>query len=422
MEPRRHPETTSHAETTVIVYLPGTMRSIYDQSVDLLADRLAQAFGMVTGRRHIADRNAQSLVLEPGTELRLRTIRPADGAGRTLVLVEADYGPKLTAAFEDSGIVVQFVKLLALVCRMCPTVVRLLVKRVPAPHSRLSRGQKLLVAGAYVVGVAVLVSLGVAAFEVAAALTAALGENLDDSGGLVDALKAWLKEARGILGGYPWVAGVTPVLADLAVVCSIGAAVLAVLWSLMPSSVPGSIVAIGKEYSGLARYILYGDQRPEIDAYLSAVRGCVVERHPDADVHLVCFSFGCVVGFNHLFPRPEWRQQAPGAFRTVTFMGFPYIVIEAAFPGYLGGRTVAMPAGAPWKNVFLANDVLGSRLQAHLGQIFPTPPPPALHDVKVEPQKSERLNFVADHMAYWDPDDPACSEAFFEVARSIAAG
>src|SRR6185295_2985660 len=112
------------------------------------------------------DRMATTLVLEPGTELRLRTIAPADNPGRNVILAEADYGPMLTASFETSGIVIQFVKLLYLLGRMCPTVALLLCKTVPPPHSRLSRRQKALIACIYGVGFAVLVSIGVTAFEV----------------------------------------------------------------------------------------------------------------------------------------------------------------------------------------------------------------------------------------------------------------
>lgn len=395
-----------------MLYLPGTMRSVYDQSVDLLAERLARACAAVTGRPFLADRSATTLVLEPGTELRLRTITCADEPTRDIVLAEADYTPKLTASLEESGIVIQFFKLLHLLGRMAPTVVRLLWKSVPEPHSHLSRGQKSLVALAYILGFAAFVSIGVTAFEVVAALVGTVTETFKDGTPAAD-------ETQGFLSGYPLLGAA---LSIVLIVCSIGAAVVAVLWSLMPSRIPDSIVAVGKEYSGLVRYILYGERRQEIDGYASAVRDCLAERYPGSDLHLLCFSFGCVIGFNHLFPKPEWKQHNASAFRTVTFLGFPYVVIDAAFPAYLGGRESGPAAeGFPWKNVFLRNDVLGSRLHAHLGEIFAARGNARVEDVMVEPQKGTRLNFVADHMAYWDPDSDECSQAFMEVARSLLA-
>jgi hypothetical protein len=421
MEARHHhSESPARAKTTVLLYLPGTMRSVYDQSIDLLAARLAQAFSLVTGLRFLPDRNATNLVLDPGTELRLRTITCTDDANRTLVLIEADYGPMLTASFGESGIVIQFMKLFALLGRMCPRVVLLLAKSVPEPHTKLSYGQKVLVMSAFVVGVAVLLSIGVAAFQIVAALVATMGDSLKDTGPVVS-LKDWIADLQGYLGRYSWLVAVASGLSVLVIVFSVGGAVLAVLWSLVPSKVPESIIALGKEYSGVVRYILKDERRKEIESYVAAVRDCVAERYSDAEVHMLCFSFGCVVGFNHLFPKPDWKSQAGGAPRTVTFLGFPFVVIEAAFPGYLRGRVRSASASFHWKNVFLGNDVLGSRLKIHLADIFREGQLPDVDDRKVKPQKSSSLNFVTDHMAYWDPDSKECAEAFLEVAQSIEA-
>ncbi len=402
----------------VVFYLPGTMRSVYDQSVDLLARHLAQACSDVEKRSYVADRTVSSLVLDPSTELKVRQIVCTDDADRNITLIEADYGPILTGSFDERGVVVQFFRLLALLGRMGPTVLRLLLKRIPPPHTRLSGGQKVLVATAYVLGAVVLVSIGAAVFEVVSAVAGALGDSAKDTPWLATAL-AWIGDAGAFLGRSPWIATATVGISILLVWLSLLGAVVAVAWSLLPSKVPDSISSVGKEYSSLVRYILYGESRNDIEQFVAGVSDCISERFPQAATHVVCFSFGCIVGFNHLFPKSDWQPRFGGRLETVTFLGFPYVIVDAAFPGYLGGRRQLVSRPFRWKNIFLPRDVLGSRIADYLPSMFPGQTPPSLSEERVEPQKAPGSDFVANHMAYWDPAAEKCGEAFKEVARSI---
>jgi hypothetical protein len=186
---------------------------------------------------------------------------------------------------------------------------------------------------------------------------------------------------------------------------------------VVPRKVATAILATGNEYYGLVRYLLKGDQKAEIHRYLSDVFGSVRGCHPAADMHLISFSFGCIITFDHLFGR-VMEGEPEITLTSLAFIGFPYIIIDAGEPGYFSGRRWPKGLIERWENLYLADDVLGSKVGDHLEEIFGSKEIP-LEEIRVAAQREIRswANPITQHMAYWDPKADEPCEAIQHVAR-----
>ncbi len=81
-------------------------------------------------------------------------------------------------------------------------------------------------------------------------------------------------------------------------------------------------------------------------------------------IHLLGFSFGSLVLFESLFPRPgALRSRAPvAAISSLTTVGCPLDLVRLYQPGYIVTRTARRP-GMPWTNVFNGADIFSSNLR-----------------------------------------------------------
>lgn len=81
-------------------------------------------------------------------------------------------------------------------------------------------------------------------------------------------------------------------------------------------------------------------------------------------VHLLGYSFGSLVLFDAMFPRPTSHRSAGAvaSVRSLTTIGCPLDAVRLFRPRYADARAARVPT-AEWCNVFIATDVFGSNLR-----------------------------------------------------------
>lgn len=390
------------APAQAILYLPGTMRGVFDQSIDLVAHHLSRALTNATGRRYRPDGHVEEISAAPGVLLNQRRICCDDADDQDIVLVEYDYTAQLGKALTAHGAFGQFVRLCAVLLLMLPRICRLVFLPMPADHTRLNALHRSLVAIIYLSGlvlVFLVIGLVQKLFNAMTGATDKLGTQLSDP------WKAYYDSVSDVLGtGFEW-AGIAGLL-------------LAIAISLFRIGKAETLAEIGREYYGVTRYLLAGEGRERIEAGLAVAIDDVDRRYAASVRHFFCFSMGAIIAGNYLFRRRKAPPLDPH-WQSVTFMGFPYILVEAAFPGYFQGwQSPATPLR--WQNIFLSRDVLGSRLARHLPQIF-SDTPPALTEARVPAEREATNNPITRHMAYWGDDGAAPGKAFDTLARWLMA-
>ena len=111
------------------------------------------------------------------------------------------------------------------------------------------------------------------------------------------------------------------------------------------------------------------------------------------------------------------------ALTSLTFIGFPYILIDAGEPKYFSTPQRPRDGVGRWQNLYLSDDVLGSKISDYLSAMFKAPNDTMgcilLEEMTVAAQHNipSWSNPITRHMAYWDPKVDEPCEAVKKVAR-----
>jgi hypothetical protein len=87
------------------------------------------------------------------------------------------------------------------------------------------------------------------------------------------------------------------------------------------------------------------------------------EQTPAREIHIVGYSFGCLVALDLLFPKQSGhptRDERYGRIQSLTTIGCPVDFLRLYFPGYPADRECHVRADMPWDNIFIPADVFGS--------------------------------------------------------------
>ena len=400
------------AERHVILYLPGTMRAFFDQSIDLVAHHLANALSIKGSNQYRADGLAETLVIKPGIELKRRRLSGTADNTQTIDILEYDYTPRLAATLNDNGVLSQVLQFLWLALRMTPTVGRLICLHLPAGHTQLKPVHRLFVAFIYAASVLALVSIGSLAFSL---IKGGLGTIQKQ---LLECVVCRLHLPGFMLGELPQQ---SPNFDDTEIILAVLGAVFTFVISLVPVRWPQKFLGIGREYFGVTRYLLAREKEAAITAEIGEVIKFMQAQYPKAQYNLLAFSMGAVVAANHLFPRQADPAPSTPPWRHVIIMGFPYIIITAAFRRYFKERQ--MPRMKfEWHNIFLTDDILGSRLKSHLPEMFGASSGRlilSIDEQSVEAQAKKNEGVIKRHMAYWGDDSVGPSGAFHVCAEML---
>lgn len=171
------------------------------------------------------------------------------------------------------------------------------------------------------------------------------------------------------------------------------------------------------------------------------------------DVHLVGYSFGCVVTLNSLFPRSAEPLPVFSRVATLVTIGNPVDVVRTFWPRYLKSRCARPAAPRRWLNVFSMDDILSSNFgdtrsadrdpdPEVVFDIFsrepsdaPCPtgcgPGPTPENIPL-PSNTDSRDFswaetiklygVKAHAGYWNSTRPEAPSCFDEIVRALSTG
>ena len=338
----------------VLVYLPGSMQMIFDQSLGVIARQITSACNQIESTTAYISDSVEELNITPEANIQKCEIKCyTDPQHGNIVIVNANYMTILSKTLESSSYFCQFVRL----CRLMITSGMLLCKimRPRSGHPDLTRGNKAFLVLAYLlIGIA-LVAAGVAIFDLVKDLVKE------------DVVKDLVKE--DLLKSPDWTFILTGLTVLTAVVLISKLFIVGII-AFAPPTLIGAALATGREYYGLVRYVLKSERRDEIQKYFHQILRYISSTYPSVPIHLLCFSFGCIVGFDYLFDRSENDTADPKPITNIYFIGFPYAIGAAGAPKFFSNRQWPRGGIIRWLNLYLADDVLGSRLTGHLHQIF----------------------------------------------------
>jgi hypothetical protein len=358
---------------SVVIFVPGSMQALFDQSIGLFARQVTAACNRAIGTTSYMLEHIEEIQLASGRTFEQAKVTHQVEQRQNVVVVSANYAEMLSEKLKQSSIFMRFARLLAFLLRVTPLLYRILKIAPRRGQANLSAAHKGFLVGAYAL---VLLALTAAA----AAAVQAIGS--------------------------------TPKFLVLLTI---------VIALFVPPRVVKATLSTGNEYYGLIRYLLYADKGKEIRKYLADVHSAALCRYPTASIHVVCFSFGCVAEFDYLFA-PDLEPSPEVALSSLTFIGFPYTLIDTGEPSYFGSRRWPGEKIGRWQNLYLADDVLGSRITDYLGDMFGNPNKGIpLNDMPVAAQRQRRswANPVIRHLAYWDPKADEPCDAILNVARAI---
>src|SRR5271166_489184 len=143
-------ERLSQQPLGIIVYIPGSMQAVFDQSIELVARQMTNSCNLACGERLYAATAFEELHLASGRTLQSCTIAHRRDVGRSIVLIAANYRNIVSARLEESGATMKFLRLVWFWLRYTPLVFAIL-SMVPRPgHTRLTLAHRLFTFVSYV--------------------------------------------------------------------------------------------------------------------------------------------------------------------------------------------------------------------------------------------------------------------------------
>jgi len=378
----------------IVVYLSGSMRALYDQSIDLVARQLAAACNTIPGAGSFAV-SGESGAFRIGMDhdVNVRTVAHLTDPAQDIVILEVDHRAVTMLCLDEMPILRQVLAVALYCVRMVPKVLCLIVSPTPQHHAALTLSRRVFL----------LINLIVGFFGAIAVL---LGAYQILSFALPQAWSAWAD--RQVSASY-----------------LLGFVLFSALF-LRAGDIP-KLLDSGQEYYGISDYLRAGRNAALLMARLNDVLDFAERNYVGATKHVVAFSYGSVLAYDFLFPKPPSARMPRARLASVTFMGFPRVFIDRLWPGYFAARSFPSGETFRWLNIRLPDDVLGSKITDYAelfgaaGQRVAAPPEP--RDEEVEPQRpaAGEWNFVTRHLSYWDPAELRPAPAWCRVAANVLA-
>ena len=137
-----------------------------------------------------------------------------------------------------------------------------------------------------------------------------------------------------------------------------GAAALAVAlyWWLRPRS-----LVAGRILRAAMRYIEHDAQMIAVADAFDQAYDDIVEADPDAEIHVLAFSFGSIVALDAMIPRRADVARRHLRLSSITTIGAPVDFIRLFYPDHFADRTDSrVLKTVPWMNIWIPRDVFGS--------------------------------------------------------------
>lgn len=315
----------------VIVYVPGLFQNGPDQSVEMVAARVAHAADLSSEPRFTyTAKAAEDFPYADQKARKSAVIRSEDGAEDVHVydVYTFDYIDTLIAGADKRNPFVQALSVFWVIVRHSP---RMLLSLFSKGKTLREKAQVVYAAILYVLLFGYMLSL----------LYVALN-------GLFDALH---------LAGYATPKFMQTDVSNLfegfiVVLTSLG------LWSKKDTKAILDRVAV--ETTAVAKYLHDGTRARSAHGRLEDLIDEIAGRGGYRNLHIVGYSFGSIIAVDTLYPRGSEPGYAMREVATLVSIGCPFDFIRTFWPAYFDSRTVVEGVPYAWVNIFDPNDVLGS--------------------------------------------------------------
>lgn len=325
-----------------IIFIPGMSREWSDQSLDLIASKIAVALDRRYGRLRFASEGRYDTI--DGKKAKICTIsmqRDSQSAPQPVIDVyELNYYQTLTQRFENHTVLGKSVMMFVTILANLPRVLAALVNVRRTSKTGLDKLQALY---------AIFIFLVITAYMVLLLVTAAgTGASLVQSAGAAPA-QTWLLDALGGLGARlaPYVVMLTLLIVSLR------------------EKVLKFIVCAATDYVCMLNYMDFGERQNVITGQLETFLDKLAEQAspPYRSYHIFAYSFGSIVALDTLFTFGMEIGEQTRRVDTLVTIGSPFDLLRTYWPQYFRNRVAVTGVPRRWINLYSPLDLLGSNFR-----------------------------------------------------------
>jgi hypothetical protein len=334
--------TATNPPHDAIIFLPGLSRQWNDQSLELIACKIAVALDRRYGRLRFTSEGRYDTI--NGKKAKICTISMQrdrqDPPKPVIDVYELDYYKSLTQSFENRTILGKSVMMFIAIFTNLPRVLSALFNVRRKSKTAMDKLQALYAICIFLILSAYMVLLLIAALGSASQLVQPA------AGG---AAEPWLLTLLANIGAHiaPFVVILTLVIVSLR------------------EKVLQFIVCAATDYVSLLNYMDFGERQNVIAGQLETFLDKLAEQAntPYRNYHIFAYSFGSIVALDTLFTFGMDIGEQTRHIDTLVTIGSPFDLIRAYWPDYFKAR-VAVP-GVPRRgiNLYSALDLLGSNFR-----------------------------------------------------------
>lgn len=130
----------------------------------------------------------------------------------------------------------------------------------------------------------------------------------------------------------------------------------------------GKILEAGRLLRALMRYVERDQQMVAVVDAFDQAYDAILDDRPDADIHVLSYSFGSIVTIDALFPRnSQVERRSLAQLTSLVTIGSPVDFIRLYYPDHFEDREEPRVADLEWLNIFTAGDVFGSDFKGDVG-------------------------------------------------------
>lgn len=177
------------------------------------------------------------------------------------------------------------------------------------------------------------------------------------------------------------------------------------------------VTSIATEFACADQYLNDGIQSQLISGNLDLLVEYISENEPESKIHFHCYSFGCLIATDYLFPLGTMPSKNAKLLTDVLItIGNPYEFINSYYNSYFKNRNLVMEQKIKWLNVYSISDALSSNFRNDstrgeaLNGIRDSLLKPINLNYEISPDKSQHFfNFITMdgirmHRLYWDTE------------------
>jgi hypothetical protein len=123
----------------------------------------------------------------------------------------------------------------------------------------------------------------------------------------------------------------------------------------------GKILEAGRLLRALMRYVERDQQMLAVVDAFDEAYDAILDESPDANIHVLAYSFGSIVAIDSLFPRnSNVERRSLARLRSLVTIGSPFDFIRLYYPDHFDDRENPRVKDLEWLNIFTSGDVFGS--------------------------------------------------------------